>query len=239
MKPDCVFHLASMVLTEHTPAQIPDLIQANILFGTQILEAMRLHHINALVNAGTSWQHFSGAGFNPVNLYASTKQAFDDILRYYTEVSGFRAITLKLFDSYGPEDKRRKVLRLLIEAIQTGKKLEMSPGAQVLDLVHVDDISRAFLHAGHLVMNQQEPGLADYGVSGSQHRTLKEVASVVEGAAGRSIPLTWGARPYREREVMVPWDGPSLPGWEPRISLAEGVRAIIDEEFASVENRRS
>ncbi len=231
MHPDIVFHLASLVLSQHTPEQIPDLIQSNILFGTQLLEAMRLGHVSRIVSTGTSWQHFSGASFNPVNLYASTKQAFDDILRYYTEVSGFRAISLKLFDSYGPGDTRRKVLRQLIEAVKTGQVMELSPGAQILDLVHVNDICRAFLHAAHLVEMQQQPGLADYGVSGSQHRTLREVAGIVEGAAGKPLHAVWGARDYREREVMVPWDGPRLPGWEPNISLAEGVRAILDDEM--------
>jgi len=36
-----------------------------------------------------------------------------------------------------------------------------------------------------------------------------------------------GGRPYREREVMVPWNkGRLLPGWSVKIRLEDGIRKI-------------
>jgi nucleoside-diphosphate-sugar epimerase len=228
-KPDTVFHLGSLFLATHNSSQVEPLITSNVLFGTQLLEAMKAANVTALVNTGSSWQNYSCDAYRPVNLYAATKQAFEDVLGYYTDAAGVRAITLRLYDSYGPSDTRRKLLRLLLDCLKTGKPLGMSPGEQVLDLVHVDDICRAFLQAAALV-EQQQPGNSIYAVSGGQRRTLQQVVATLAEAAGRPLPVQFGALPYRAREVMTPWVGRTVPGWEPRIDLLTGFKMLLATE---------
>lgn len=229
-RPDTVFHLASLFLVQHTAEQIEPLISSNVLLGTQLLEAMRAVGVHSLVNAGTAWQNFAGDAYLPVNLYAATKQAFEDILLYYVETGGVRAVTLKLFDSYGPGDTRRKLLRLLLDCLRSGEPVYMSGGEQVLDLVHVDDICRAFLRAAELAADPGQPDNAVYAVSAGQRRTLRAVVETLGQVAGCSLPIVWGAHAYRQREVMFPWAGPSVPGWQPLISLESGLRALLDRE---------
>jgi nucleoside-diphosphate-sugar epimerase len=237
-RPDTVFHLASLFLVQHTAEQVEPLILSNVLLGTQLLEAMRAAEVGTLVNAGTAWQNFCGNTYLPVNLYAATKQAFEDILLYYVETGGVRAVTLKLFDSYGPDDTRRKLLRVLLDCLRTGERLGMSGGEQVMDLVHVDDICRAFLHASALANDRSRAANAVYAVSGGQRRTLRAVVETLEQVAGRSLSIDWGARPYREREVMLPWEGPSVPGWQSNISLESGLRSLLVREgLGSVEEK--
>lgn len=234
-QPDAVFHLASLFLTQHRVEDVQALIDGNVLLGTQMLEGMRQAGVTALVNAGTAWQNFDGDGYLPVNLYAATKQAFEDIAAFYVEVAGLRSVTLRLFDSYGPGDRRKKLLRLMLDSLRTGEPLGMSPGDQVIDLAHVEDLCRAFARAAEMALSQTGAGAAVYAVSGGQRRSVREVAATLEQAAGKSIPLTFGARPHRDREVMVPWDGPSLPGWAPRVTLLEGFRRLVEEERARAE----
>ena len=228
-KPHVVFHLASLFLAQHIPEQIVPLVESNITLGTQLLEAMKLTGTKRLVNTGTSWQHFQGDSYNPVNLYAATKQAFEDILKYYEETAGIQAITLSLFDSYGPGDTRKKLLHLLLDALRDGQVLEMSGGEQKIDLAHVDDLCAAFVHAAGLAEEPAAPGSRVYGVSGGDRMTLREVVETLERAAGRKISIRWGARPYREREVMQLWNGPELPGWRPKVRLYDGFRALVQE----------
>src|ERR1700744_4283021 len=72
-KPTAVFHLASLFLAAHTPEQIEPLITANVLLGTQLLEAMSKAGCTVLINAGTAWQNytpqppFDAEQFRPVN----------------------------------------------------------------------------------------------------------------------------------------------------------------------------
>ncbi len=236
-RPTAVFHLVSLYFTTHTSEQVEPLITTNILFGAQLLEAMKNSGCTVLVNAGSYWQNyraqppFDGPEFCPVDLYAATKQAFEALAMFYVETAGLRCINLRLFDSYGAGDTRRKVVRLLLDTLRTGQPLGMSPGDQILDLIHIDDMCRAFLHAAELALEQPRPGAAIYSVSGGQRRSLREVVATLEEAAGRKLPVEFGARPHRYREVMNPWQGPPLPGWSPQIELLEGFRSLIAEEI--------
>ena len=54
-------------------------------------------------------------------------------------------VTLKFFDTYGPADRRPKLLNLLLAAAATQVPLAVSPGQQMIDLVHVDDAVGACL----------------------------------------------------------------------------------------------
>ena len=91
VKPDVVFHLASLFLSQHATKDIDSLIQSNVLFGNQLLEAMRVNEVNCMINTGTSWQHYNNENYNPVCLYAATKQAFEAILEYYIQACGIES----------------------------------------------------------------------------------------------------------------------------------------------------
>lgn len=223
VRPDVVFHLASLFLAQHRSEDILPMLQSNIILGTQLVEAMARNRVFNLVNTGTSWQHYGNEAFNPVCLYAATKQAFEAILCYYQEVEGLRAITLKLFDTYGPEDTRGKLMSLLEKLARSGESLAMSPGEQLLDLVYIDDVVEAFLMAARHVCRGE--CLADYAVSSGNAVSLRQVVEVFETITAQRLNIVWGGRPYRNREVMLPWDrGKPLPGWTARVSLTEGIR---------------
>ncbi|MDX8386447.1 MAG: NAD-dependent epimerase/dehydratase family protein, partial [Gallionella sp.] len=150
-KPEVVFHLASLFLSAHTAKDVAQLITSNVLFSSQLLEAMKESGATSLVNTGTSWQHYENKDYSPVNLYAATKQAFEAILEYYVETASLKAITLKLFDTYGPNDPRPKLFHLLEKTAQSQSILSMSPGEQLIDLVYIDDVIDAYLlAAGHV-----------------------------------------------------------------------------------------
>ena len=227
-KPDAVFHLASEVLIRHEMDDVEDLIESNILFGTQLLEATVRTRVPFFVNTGSYWQHDEGPGYNPVNLYAGTKQAFEDILRFYTKAFPLRALTLKLFDVYGPGDTRNKLFNQLERASETGESLAMSPGEQLLDLVYIDDVTEAYEWAAQLLTTKLAGELGEsYAVSSLRRLPLREVVEIYERVAGRRVPVIWGGRPYRAREVMKPWEGEILPGWQPRTDLETGIARAL------------
>ena len=223
--PEAVFHLASLFLAVHKPEDVERLINSNLLFSTQLVEAMAACGVRRLVNTGTSWEHYEDAAYNPVCLYAATKQAFSALLRYYVEVHGLRVVTLKLFDTYGAGDTRPKVLNLLKRVALEGTSLGMSPGEQLVDLVYIDDVIDAFLLAyQQLADGTQQPAMEEYGVSCGAPLPLREVAALYAQVSGKPLNIEWGGRPYREREVMVPWHSyRGVPGWQPKVGLAQGL----------------
>ena len=54
-RPDVVFHLASTFVAEHSTEDVAALVESNLLLGTQLAEAMRVHGRTLLVNTGTAW----------------------------------------------------------------------------------------------------------------------------------------------------------------------------------------
>lgn len=228
-QPEMIVHLASLFLSEHQSQDVESLVRSNVLFGAWLLQAAAEVSVKAFVNAGTSWQHYSGDDVRPVNLYAATKQAFEALLDYYCDAAGMSAITLKLFDTYGPEDRRRKLIPLLVDALRDGNKLALSEGDQRLDLLHIHDVCTAFERAAQMVMEMPKQHVS-YTLRTSTRPTLKELVSLLSDVSGRPSPAEFGKRPYRAREIMVPWTGGApLPGWSPRRELREGLREVWAE----------
>lgn len=224
VKADVIFHLASFVSIDHSSIQIDSLIDSNIKFGMNILEAMKKSQTKLLINTGTFWQHYNSNEYNPVNLYAATKQAFVSLIRYYVEVENIKVITLKLFDTYGEFDTRIKLINLLDKFSREGKQLDMSPGEQLLDLVHIDDVVRAYVIAyEHLL--KYSIGYQEYGISSGKPIKLKNLIEIFEKIKNKKNIANLGALEYRNREVMIPWNSyEQLPNWSPYISLEEGLR---------------
>ena len=229
VRPAIVFHLASLFVAEHKSEQVTELIDSNVRFSAQLLEAMAVNGVTGLVNAGTSWQHFGSAAYRPVCLYAATKQAFEAVLDFYVDAYRVRAITLKLFDTYGPDDPRPKLFSLLHSACSRNIKLDLSPGEQNIDMVYIDDVIDAFLQAAKRVLSGEVTNKEEYAVSSGRPLSLKRIVAIYGAVCGVELKVNWGARPYRAREVMNPWNtGDPLPGWSPQVTLEEGIRRIED-----------
>ena len=233
--PQIVFHLASLFLAQHTPQDIEPLINSNLLFSTQLVEAMSVNDVRYLINTGTSWQHYENRDYSPVCLYAATKQAFEAVLTYYVDVSRLSAITLQLFDTYGPNDPRAKLFTLLRKTVRSGEPLLMSPGEQMIDLVYIDDVLGAYLLAAERLLQNRVGSHEIYAVTSGQPVKLRDLVETYGQVIGQPLAVEWGARPYRPREVMQPWiNGVVVPGWEPKVKLAAGI-ALMEQPLRSSE----
>lgn len=227
VRPAVVVHLATRFAAQHEPAGLRDMIEANVTFGSVVAESS-LRAGAKLIHATSAWQHYAGATYSPVSLYAATKQALVDVLAYYTEVAGLRATEVCLFDTYGPGDTRRKLVWLLLDAARTGRAVQLGSGRQLVDLTHVDDVVSAIrlaaagdLDGGRLVARSGRP------------ITVRALVEVVEEVTGRRLAVEWGARPDRPREMYADWDVPGTrTAWVPKVELVDGLAALWLAEFA-------
>lgn len=226
-RPEVVFHLASKIVTRHSPNDLDALVDSNLRFGLQLLEAAVSVGCERFINTGTGWQHFENQEYDPVCLYAATKQAFEDLIEYYVRVAGLKVVTLKLHDNYGEDDPRGKLMALLLNAARSGEFLDLSPGEQRIDLINVRDVAAAFMMADDVLSRQSGSAHLRYMIKAENTISIRELAELITKVTGRPVNARWGARPYREREVMHPSDrGEPVPGWKQTITLEQGIKEI-------------
>lgn len=224
-RPELVYHLAAYYTGGHGPAETPRLAESNIILGSYLLEALAGGGA-PLVYASTVMAHAEGAAYCPLNLYAATKQAFSDLLAYYTGAGLLRAVTLVLSDTYGPGDRRPKVLNLIQDAARTGEALALSDGGQEYDALHIRDVVRAFQLAGGALLGGNWVN-ETFQAAPAAPLTLRETAEKMLRLGGATADLRWGVRPASGREIRrAVRRFPMLPGWEPQISLEEGLKSL-------------
>lgn len=229
-KPDAVFHLAGRYLREHQPGDVGELVRDNIQFGAQLLEAAVQVGCKRFVNTGSYFQFMDGGASRPVNLYAAAKQAFAEIMTYYRDARGVRDATLVVFDTYGPRDRRPRLMNAIRDAQRTGGELPL-PGRDVtVDFVFGDDVVAAFRHAADL-LESGRAGVAGgtFAVTSGERWTIAQIVALFEEVGGKPIRVRPGGWPEAPRAVTALWNGPVLPDWRPSVPLREGIRRLIGE----------
>lgn len=220
-KPEFLIHLAANATTN-----VSDVIRTNIEFATIVLDKFVDAGGKKVLNIGSYWEHMNNLPYSPNTLYASTKKAFEDIIQFYVDVKNIEAMTLKLFDNYGKNDPRKKILRLVFDAHKNSAPLDLSGGEQLLNLLHAEDIADAF----HAALSKIKKGHEFYLVKAEQTLTLKEIVNAFCEVNNLSPVLNWGKRPYGPNEFFKDVTvHPVLPDWKPKISMREGLKGIYQD----------
>jgi CDP-paratose synthetase len=229
-QPDLVYHMAAYYTGSHGPEHIPKLLDSNITLGAHLLGAMAEHKISALVYASTIVAHYQGSEYRPLNLYAATKQAFSDLLAYYTDIGLVCAVSVVISDTYGPGDNRPKILNIIKQATKTGEKVAFSSGEQVYDVIYIDDLVSAFRMAGEQLLQGVYQNAVFQAVPESP-LSLRETVEKLLQVNGLKLNAGWGERPVPEREIREKIRlYPTVPNWEPQISLEEGLRRMCEQD---------
>jgi len=227
-----IIHLASLFLVEHKSTDIETLINSNILFGTQLLEAATQTDVSWFIDTGTFWQNYQNKEHNPLNLYAATKEALQLIAKSYTHTSSLKYVTLKLNDTFGPHDTRDKIFNLWMKNINEKEPslLKMSKGAQIIDISYIEDVVSAYITLIEYLNTNTSKVCQNrvFVVSNTQKLSLKALSTLFEKITQRKLHIQWGAREYREKEIFTPYDqGEAVPNWRQQYSLEESIQKWI------------
>lgn len=227
---DGVIHLASLYLAQHKTDEVKALVDSNVYFGAALLESLKETQVKWFINTGTIWQNSisDSTEYSPVNLYASTKQAFISIAEYYKKVIPIKFVTLKLCDTYGNNDTRKKIFNLFKQITNSGETLNMSPGEQIMDILHIDDVISGFITLISLFSSDIQLE-NEYVLTSQKRYRLKELATIFSEITGKPMFINWSANSYRPNEVMIPWErGKKLPNWSAQIDIYQGIKNFIE-----------
>jgi CDP-3, 6-dideoxy-D-glycero-L-glycero-4-hexulose-4-reductase len=229
-----VINVGASQTTKDDMLALRDLTQSNVfvpaLIALELREVLPKMRV-PLVTFGSSWQINAVGAEEPFNAYAASKTAADAFLRHYA-LDGQPIATLRLYDTYGPGDTRNKVVNLIVDAFIRMQELPMSPGGQLIDLVHIHDVCRAVFRVIEILADRDIEGHQTFSVRSGRPITITELVHAVADVMGRldlvdSI-IKSGVYPYRKRERFeLDRDLDPIPEWSPLISLKEGVEGLI------------
>jgi CDP-paratose synthetase len=222
--PNYVFHLAGLSIYPKNTEDRESLWEANVLFGAKLVEILKNNKNVVFVNFNTSLA-YQGIGIYPYSYYAITKACFLQTLSYYTEKNYFKAFNLILYNVYGFNDSTKRAINYIIDSLDANNSVLMSPGEQILDFIHVDDVIQLCVE-----LLKQTPIIPkeDIHVGTGRGITLKETAYLISALSGKQTNIQFGGLPYRDDEKMVniaPIEHNRF--WKSTISIEQGFLSLI------------
>jgi nucleoside-diphosphate-sugar epimerase len=221
--------LASYLTESDQLNDIEKLIDVNILFLSKVLNAVRKTELKLFINTGTFAEYHKGDDeLLPAYFYAATKTASRAIVDYYANAYNFKQITIVPFTIYGGNDSQKKIIDIIFDSINSEIPLDLSPGDQVLDFIHVDDVTDFYI----LLLNNEEVirSKSIYKIGTGKGHNLKQVADLIEVITKQKTNINWGGKSYRKSDIMFAVADIKFQKnefyWGPKITLIEGIKKL-------------
>lgn len=171
---------------------------------------------------------------NPVDVNGVNKVAGEWYHILYNDVYGIRASSLRLTNTFGPgqlmKHNRQGFIGWFVRLVTEGKEIQLfGDGSQVRDFNYVEDVVDAFLLVG---ASDTATGQI-YNLAGAEPTSLLDLVEMMIKIAGRASYRLVPFPPEKKRIDIGSYYGTSKKieseiGWQPRTSLADGLRKTFD-----------
>lgn len=239
VKMDAIYHLASPASPPWYQKYPIETLEANSI-GTKNLLELAKGHGAKFIYASTSevygdpeihpqpetyWGNVNS--FGPRSCYDEAKRFGEALCYTYLHKFGVDVRVMRIFNTYGPNmdpNDGRVVSNFVTQALRGDKMTIYGNGQQTRSFCFVDDLIRGF----YLMMEKPVKGKI-INLGNPIEFTMLELASQVELALGQKIDLDFAKLPQddpkqRRPDITIAQD---LLGWQPEISLAEGLIKTI------------
>lgn len=232
-KPTIVVHIAASFAADDEQIDLLQILDGNVDFGVKILFHAIKHGMKAFINTCSYWQFDDNFQRVASNFYSASKNAFIEFLIHAQINHKISVINLVLFDVYGYGDPRPKLISSLPKLIEKREVVQLSPGDQKLDLVHINDVVNAFTTATKMAMKDTKLVNAAsnfFTVRSGVLLSLKEIIEIYCKEFDQALFFDFGSKPYRKNELMCPPDiHAPLPHWKCTLSPKSGIFKTIGE----------
>jgi UDP-glucose 4-epimerase len=225
-----VYHLAGQPgVRPSWGNQFDRYVRDNVIATQRLLEALKNAPIKRFVFAGSSSVYGDAERFptketalpRPVSPYGVTKLAAEHLTLLYTRNFGIPAVSVRYFTVYGPRQRPDMAFSRFMRAMTAGEDIEVfGDGEQTREFTYVSDAVDGTIKASTADVVGQI-----FNLGGGSRVTVNKVLATLEEISGLSVrrqnlpaapgdPRHTGASINLARERL---------GWEPRVSLNEGL----------------
>jgi dTDP-glucose 4,6-dehydratase len=172
------------------------------------------------------WGHVNPIG--PRGVYDEAKRYAEALTMAYHRQQGVDTAIVRIFNTYGPRMRPhdgRAIPTFLRQALQDRPITVFGDGSQTRSFCYVEDEIRGLIALAESGYHQP------VNIGNPDEFTLLELARAVIEVTGSKSEIVFEALPTDDPQVRQPdiTLARSILGWEPKVSLREGLRRTIQE----------
>jgi len=227
--PEIIINCSASQMLDDDKKSIESLIYTNLYSQSFFVsEAKKLKNFIGFITFGSRWEYDEKGNYKPNTFYAASKHASDYLLKYFADKKT-TIVVLKIFDTYGINDKRSKILNLLLKNYKNNTKLKLSPGAQEIDYVNILDICELIKLICRDIKKNKINGFKKYTVSSNKPITLIKLTKILKKILKKDLDIEMGALKYRDNESMKTLKKIfNYKSWKPKSNLIKDLKKIFD-----------
>ena len=181
-KINTVINCATYYSTKNDIKAIQNLIETNIVFCSIILEILK-KKIKKFINFGSMMEYSYKNHFSPKNFYAVTKFSFQKIEQFYKKYNPkIKFYDLKLYETYGDNDKREKIIPTIIKKYSQNKNIKIVSRNLTMNFVHIESLKLAI---EMVINNKVQEG--EYCIKNKKFTKIKNIIDLLNRKLKKKI----------------------------------------------------
>ena len=236
---DHVFHLAALIAIPYSYHAPDSYVQTNVVGTLNVLQTARDVGVERIVHTSTS-EVYGTARYVPIDEkhplqgqspYSASKIGADKMAEAFHLSFGLPVVTVRPFKTYGPRQSARAVIPTIVTQCLAGQRtIRLGNLEPTRDLSHVSDTVEGFLAAA---ASQQAVGTV-LNLGNGREISIGDLAHRIAQLASADVAIECDEQRVRpagsevERLLADNRLMTALTGWQPRISLDEGLRGTIE-----------
>jgi nucleoside-diphosphate-sugar epimerase len=165
----------------------------------------------------------------PRSCYDESKRFAESLTSSYRRIYGMETVILRIFNTYGPRMRREdgRVVPNFIQQAMAGEPLTVyGDGTQTRSFCYVDDLIEGIMKA---LLTEGAAGQV-INLGNDAEMTILELAEKIIGITGSSSEIVYLPLPEDDPQNRRPdlKRARTILGWEPKVSLEDGLRRVIE-----------
>jgi len=232
-----VFHLGASIAIPYSYVNPRDAIETNVIGTLNVLNAVKDYEVEKMIQTSSS-EVYGTALYCPIDEkhplqaqspYAASKIASDKLAESFHLSYGLPVATIRPFNTYGPRQSARAVITAIITQVLSFDSISLGSLYPTRDFLYVEDTVDGFIKMAESPLTIGEVVNVGTGIEISIGDLAKKIMLII-GKEAQIVSKNDRIRPLASEVKRLVADNTKarkLTGWEPKISLDEGLDRTI------------